>query len=225
MIGMYWDTSTEWIVIEIFEFSSDGNISRVLYSTSDSRPKEASTRLVVSLQTALREADVRMPDWIFVASGPGSFTGIRIAVATARNLSQLWAIPCVGIDNMELYSRYYHEKFPNRSILTVLDGKMKRYFVNHINQDGRCHTTRDLYWEEVERLKEELSPPNLVFSHTPLPIPHKLFSEDYPRLTGQSLSNYWNSGYMEKPLERFHYNQLEPKYMRETYATESIPKS
>lgn len=38
---------------------------------------------------------------VAVACGPGSFTGIRIGVATARALAQGWGIPAVGVGTLE----------------------------------------------------------------------------------------------------------------------------
>ena len=40
-------------------------------------------------------------DLIAVSNGPGSFTGIRIGVSTARALSQLLNIPCVAVPSLE----------------------------------------------------------------------------------------------------------------------------
>ena len=40
-------------------------------------------------------------DLIAVSNGPGSFTGIRIGVSTARALSQILNIPCVAVPSLE----------------------------------------------------------------------------------------------------------------------------
>lgn len=50
-------------------------------------------------------------DLIAVNIGPGSFTGIRIGVATAKAFSDSLTIPCVGIDSLEILA--YQIKEPS----------------------------------------------------------------------------------------------------------------
>ncbi|MCC5815127.1 MAG: tRNA (adenosine(37)-N6)-threonylcarbamoyltransferase complex dimerization subunit type 1 TsaB [Leptospira sp.] len=240
MKAIYWDTSTEWIIIEIFEIEIDESgdpsskpTSRVIYSFKEYLPRVASTGLVSLIQEAMAKANISKPDWIFVAKGPGSFTGIRIAVATARNLSQLWEIPCMGIDTLGIYANYFAGRFPHDKIAIVLDGKMSKYFVHFVESEPEkissvpkemLQTTLDLKWEEIEPL---LTKDWKVFSHTEIPIPHIQFKEDYPGLTGIPIESYWNHDFINQAKEthQFHYETLLPKYMRETYATKPIPKS
>ncbi len=56
-------------------------------------------RLMPLLEATLREAGLRWPDLdaIAVGTGPGNFTGIRIAVATARGLALGIDRPAIGI--------------------------------------------------------------------------------------------------------------------------------
>jgi len=42
---------------------------------------------------------------IAVSSGPGSFTGLRIGMAVAKTLAQVWRLPVVGISTLETLAR------------------------------------------------------------------------------------------------------------------------
>ena len=54
-------------------------------------------------------------DAIGVCTGPGNFTGVRIAVSSARGLALSLGIPAVGISKLEAMA--YGTKGPTRSIL------------------------------------------------------------------------------------------------------------
>ncbi len=64
---------------------------------------------------------------IGVGVGPGSFTGIRIAVSTARMLAQVLGIPLVGIPTHLLYAVSVQAE-PEDNIMIAFDAKKGRVF-------------------------------------------------------------------------------------------------
>lgn len=60
------------------------------------------TGLVPMIKTALENANLEGKNLAAIACdiGPGSFTGIRIGVSTARALAQSWGIPCVAVPGL-----------------------------------------------------------------------------------------------------------------------------
>jgi tRNA threonylcarbamoyl adenosine modification protein YeaZ len=62
--------------------------------------------LFAHIDDVLRETGIAIQDLTIIGTGtgPGSFTGIRIAVTTARMIAQILSIPLVGIHSQELYA-------------------------------------------------------------------------------------------------------------------------
>jgi len=89
--------------------------SRALYSQ----------RLLPSIDWALKRAGASLADvrGIAVALGPGSFTGVRVGLSTARGLALAHHLPIVGIPTLEaLALRAAVAGLPPR-ICTVLDAR------------------------------------------------------------------------------------------------------
>lgn len=61
--------------------------------------------LVPKIKNILQRAKLTFQDigLIAVGSGPGSFTGIRVALATARGLAMAAGIPVVGVNSFEVF--------------------------------------------------------------------------------------------------------------------------
>ncbi len=62
-----------------------------------------STNLMPMIEATLNAAGTRMEDLDAVAAvtGPGSFTGVRIGVATAKGLAHGAGLPCIPVDALE----------------------------------------------------------------------------------------------------------------------------
>lgn len=62
-----------------------------------------SVNLLPMIEAVLEESEVGRHSLagIAVSGGPGSFTGLRIGMSTAKALAQVWDIPVVGISTLE----------------------------------------------------------------------------------------------------------------------------
>lgn len=65
--------------------------------------RDHAEKLIPMLERLMQKAHwLKPPDMVAVDIGPGSFTGIRIGVSTARALAQSWGIPLIGIQSLDV---------------------------------------------------------------------------------------------------------------------------
>ena len=76
------------------------------------------------VRQVLQNAGIRQPDFLSVTHGPGSFTGLRVGLATAKTLGMAWDIPMVAIDTLEAIAFRQHLQLTaastDRSVSTPL---------------------------------------------------------------------------------------------------------
>lgn len=102
------------------------------------RPGHATRLLPLALEL-LEEAGIDWPalDRLAVGAGPGTFTGIRIGVATARALSQAHALPLVGVSTLEALADAARKREPAAGpVLAVIDARRGEAFVAAWAADG-----------------------------------------------------------------------------------------
>lgn len=58
---------------------------------------------------------------IAVSVGPGSFTGLRVGVSTARGLALALKVPAIGVTTLEALATEAAGIFPGRAVLAALD--------------------------------------------------------------------------------------------------------
>jgi tRNA threonylcarbamoyl adenosine modification protein YeaZ len=82
-------------------------------------------RLIGVIESALGRAGLAYADLdrVGVSIGPGSFTGVRVGVATARGLALALGIPAVGVNTLEALADEAHAGLPDRPILAAIDGR------------------------------------------------------------------------------------------------------
>lgn len=73
---------------------------------------------------------------IVVSLGPGSFTGVRIGLATARALGFAWGAEVLGYPTLALVAAYAQRDHPATPVTVCMNGGHGEWFVGDFGADG-----------------------------------------------------------------------------------------
>jgi tRNA threonylcarbamoyl adenosine modification protein YeaZ len=77
---------------------------------------------------------------ILVSLGPGSFTGVRIGLATARALGFAWGAEVLGYPTLALVAAQALAQHPGKSLTVCMNGGHGEWFVQDFGPDGLPET-------------------------------------------------------------------------------------
>lgn len=121
------DTSSDVCSVALLE---DDRIIDEIHNQSE---KEHSQSLMPMIKELLEKNRITLDDIDLVASGigPGSFTGIRIGIATTKAFSDAKNIPVVGVNSLEAqaYMVLLKEEKENSKILSMIDARNENAYV------------------------------------------------------------------------------------------------
>lgn len=105
-------------------------------------PRTHAGRLLPGIRHLLQETGIRIGqiDVFAVATGPGSFTGLRIALTTAKTLSLVTGKPLVGIPTLDVLVE--NVPFAEGLVCPALDGRRGEIFAALYRKDPQGHTDR-----------------------------------------------------------------------------------
>jgi tRNA threonylcarbamoyladenosine biosynthesis protein TsaB len=75
-------------------------------------------------------------DRIAVGTGPGTFTGLRVGIATARALGQARGLPVAPVGSLEALARGIGEGMPGRPRLALIDARRGEMFAALYDASG-----------------------------------------------------------------------------------------
>jgi tRNA threonylcarbamoyladenosine biosynthesis protein TsaB len=114
------ETSTKVCSVAL---SKDGKL--VAEKTLSSAEFSHSENLTVFIQEIMDAAKVSFDDLsaVAVTSGPGSYTGLRIGVSTAKGICYAKKIPLIGVDALLSMAVQLANKYPSSKFCPVIDAR------------------------------------------------------------------------------------------------------
>lgn len=105
--------------------------------TINNKKKTHSQKIMLMIDAVLNDAglDVNDIDLFAAVNGPGSFTGLRIGVATIKALAHACNKPAVGVSSLE--SLAYNLPFCESIIVPVIDAGKNRVYAASYIYDGK----------------------------------------------------------------------------------------
>jgi tRNA threonylcarbamoyladenosine biosynthesis protein TsaB len=92
-------------------------------------------------------------DLIGCTRGPGSFTGLRIGMATAKGLAYGKNIPMISVPTLDFYS--YNLNFFDGAVLPVIDARKNRFYTALYSKGTKKSEYLDITAEEIEDLVKD----------------------------------------------------------------------
>jgi tRNA threonylcarbamoyladenosine biosynthesis protein TsaB len=185
--------------------------------------KNHSVRLMPAIHSIMKEAGLVPSDLdkVVVAVGPGSFTGVRIGVTTAKTLSWSLNIPVVAVSSLELVA--YNGLYFKGKICPFFDARRGRvytglYVSNGVTVDNVKSDQNLLFADWLKELEEQDE--KVLFLSTDLDI-HKETIQDILGDKAVYPENYFpypraavlgTIGLKIDPVENVH--DLVPEYLR-----------
>lgn len=187
MTLLLFDTSTEILSVSAAEIRQ-GNIVKI-----DTRQTKTGLNHTGFLVPAVQELLLAFqfpggkPDAVACSLGPGSFTGLRIGLCTAKGLAEGWNCPLIGLENLRAMAQTAVQSHPNDTdFLPVIDARKKKFYIA-------------LYRRTSERLMEIVPPQDLTpaqISSLLLDNPGTLLCGYQPLLLREQLDDAWKQSGM-----------------------------
>ncbi|HXV52884.1 MAG TPA: tRNA (adenosine(37)-N6)-threonylcarbamoyltransferase complex dimerization subunit type 1 TsaB [Solirubrobacterales bacterium] len=101
------------------------------------RPRHAA-KLLAEIEAAAADAGGwEAIERLAVGIGPGTFTGLRIGVTTARALAQARSLPLVGVGSLEALGLGIAERAEGRKCLPLIDARRAELFGALVDDSGQ----------------------------------------------------------------------------------------
>ena len=145
------DTSSNICSVSILE---DTNIIAQIHLNNG---KTHSENLMTLIQQALQEANITLQGIQLLAccKGPGSFTGIRIGIATINAMAEVLKIPVIGVSSLQALA--YNENFAGTTV-ALIDARNNQVYAGVFDENH--NPKADYLAEDIDEVIQKLQNEN-----------------------------------------------------------------
>lgn len=203
MISLFIDTSASDVSIAILKEE------KILSKINKNIPNKHSIYVVPFIDEVLKNASLT-PDKvekIYVVTGPGSFTGVRIGVTIAKTYAYLRKIPITAVSSLKMLALSNN----NETILSLIDAKHDNYYLGLYNKEKE-----EIIKEHFENKEEVLE---IIMKYHPTIVSAEEINNEEIKSMKQELDISNIIAYYQKKEEE-NYFTIKPNYLKLPQALE-----
>ena len=138
------DTANEVVAIGVGRLVPDGRSVETVAAFGVQARRASNTRLLPEIDALLKEHGITRDRiaCVAVGRGPGSFTGVRIAMATAKGVASALKVGLVGVSTLDAIAWNAWDSGIRGRVLVVADAmRHEVYPVRYLVDDAGAHRT------------------------------------------------------------------------------------
>jgi tRNA threonylcarbamoyladenosine biosynthesis protein TsaB len=187
---------------------------------------EHASKLTVLIESMLKEKHVVMSELkaVAVSSGPGSYTGLRIGISTAKGICYALSLPLIAVGTLDIIAQGLFSKCPEAMYaVAMIDARRMEVYSQIISRTGEKLTDVEAQIIDASSYSTYLADKELYFcgngtdkcADIIISPNAKFISEIYP--LAQYMASLSDEKYKEGQFEDVAY--FEPFYLKEFVAT------
>lgn len=217
------ETSTELCSAAI---ASDGKIISYKEST---KPREHASLTAVFIDEMLKETGMKVPDCsaVCVSMGPGSYTGLRVGVSTAKGLCFGAGIPMLAVGTLDTLVWQAGDRTDYKYIVPMIDARRMEVYTAVFAPDGKQLTDTEAKIIDADSFSDLLEEGPVLFigdaaekCSKVILHPNAHFEQCCPKASSMLIPAM--AEYKEKRFKDVAY--FEPFYLKDFVATTSRKK-
>lgn len=207
--------------------AKNGKVISSQITTSD---REHAAYINRMIDQVLRSADIQFSDLdaVCVCNGPGSYTGLRIGLSTAKGLCFALSKPLITHSKLAIYLESQPEcdqKY--QKIIALLPARTEEYFIAGRGADfelAPCHIHKNDWHQLVDQHRKNL----VIIGTIPQEIQAELREQNIPFIIIDQIDlNSWaqltHTSFMASKFADLAYD--EPKYLKEVHISTKKAKN